>query len=52
MIRPRIGSFVYTADEIAVMKQDIIEFKNMGVDGVVTGALTPGGCVDISVTSQ
>lgn len=39
MIRPRGGNFVYSAEEIASMKQSIIEFKKAGADGLVFGIL-------------
>ncbi|MCM2605521.1 copper homeostasis protein CutC [Rossellomorea marisflavi] len=46
MIRPRGGDFVYTVDEIEIMKQDIIHLKKMGTDGVVFGCLTQDGWID------
>ncbi len=39
MIRPRGGNFVYSAEEIASMKQSIIQFKKAGADGLVFGIL-------------
>ncbi|KAF8312854.1 hypothetical protein DL93DRAFT_1230442 [Clavulina sp. PMI_390] len=49
MVRPRLGHFVYTADEIATMKEDIGVFKSMGVGvaGVVFGVLTNEGRVNV-----
>lgn len=47
LIRPRPGNFVYTAAEISVMKRDIEQCRCAGVDGVVIGALTPAGDIDI-----
>lgn len=47
MIRPRLGRFVYDDDEIRTMKQDIAEFKNIGIEGVVFGVLTSDGKVNI-----
>ncbi|TFY83347.1 hypothetical protein EWM64_g666 [Hericium alpestre] len=46
MIRPRIGDFLYSVDEIAVMREDIRAFKEIGVDGVVLGVLDADGDVD------
>ncbi|HEY2850871.1 MAG TPA: copper homeostasis protein CutC [Gemmatimonadaceae bacterium] len=46
LIRPRAGDFVYTDDEMAIMSKDIAVAKELGVDGVVFGALTPDGEVD------
>jgi len=47
MIRPRIGDFVYSADEVDVMLEDIRAFKDIGnVRGFVIGALTRNGRID------
>jgi len=52
MIRPRTGDFLYSADEIEVMLEDIRVFKAHGVRGVVFGALTADGRVDVEVTKR
>ena len=52
LIRPRPGSFVYCEDEIEIMKKDIAVAKELGVDGVVLGALTPDGDVDVDALAQ
>ena len=46
IIRPRGGGFVYTHDEIAVMRLDIEAARMLGADGVVVGALTRDARVD------
>jgi copper homeostasis protein len=46
MIRPRIGDFVYTEPELQVMKEDILAFKALKVQGVVFGCLTEEGDID------
>ncbi|MCH7399649.1 copper homeostasis protein CutC [Belliella sp. DSM 107340] len=46
MIRPRGGDFVYTPEEIEVMKKDIQILGSYGADGFVFGVLTPDGEVD------
>lgn len=46
LIRPRGGDFLYNADEMAVMREDIRIAKDLGADGVVIGCLTPGGDID------
>lgn len=51
MIRPRPGDFLYTADEIDVMRRDIDVAKELGVWGVVFGALTEEGRVDRARTA-
>ena len=46
IIRPRGGDFIYTDEEVAEMKQDIKQFKKLGVDGFVFGILKPDGKVN------
>ena len=46
IIRPRGGDFLYNEYETACMEQDIRTCKQLGVDGVVIGALTPDGDID------
>jgi copper homeostasis protein len=50
LIRPRTGDFLYSADERDVMLRDIALAKSLGADGVVIGALTADGDVDIETT--
>jgi copper homeostasis protein len=50
LIRPRTGDFLYSADEREVMLRDIALTKSLGADGVVIGALTADGDVDIETT--
>lgn len=47
MIRPRGGDFVYSEQELEIMKNDILMAKSVGVDGVVFGCLTEQGDVDM-----
>lgn len=46
IIRPRGGGFVYTAEEIAVMRLDVEAARMLGADGVVVGTLTADARVD------
>ena len=46
MIRPRAGSFVYSADELVVMTADIDTARQLGLPGVVLGASLPDGRLD------
>lgn len=46
MIRPRGGDFVYTPEELEVMKRDIQILKSFGADGFVFGVLDQQGHVD------
>lgn len=52
LIRPRTGDFVYSGDEILIMEKDIAIAKELGVDGVVIGALTAEGDVDAGTMSE
>lgn len=42
MVRPRGGDFEYTAAEAAMMRDDLLIAKRLGVDGVVFGCLRDG----------
>lgn len=49
LIRPRTGDFLYSADERDVMLRDIAIAESLGADGVVVGALTANGDVDVEM---
>lgn len=49
LVRPRAGDFVYDEAEVQVMLQDIALCRAQGCDGVVIGALTVEGAVDLAV---
>ncbi|KAF8258581.1 copper homeostasis CutC domain-containing protein [Lactarius quietus] len=50
MVRPRIGDFLYSEEELDVMLEDIELFKSLGIAGVVFGALNRDGTVDVPRT--
>ncbi len=52
IIRPRGGDFLYSRDEIEIMKTDIMVAKQLGADGVVFGCLTPNGDVDMTLCKE
>ena len=52
LIRPRPGDFLYSADEVAIMRRDIRHCRELGVDGVVIGALDAQGRVDAAICSE
>ena len=52
MIRARGGNFIYSKDEIEIMKEDIKIFKELGVKGVVLGCLTSDNKIDLEFTKK
>ena len=52
LIRPRGGDFLYNESEVATMEQDIVAVRQCGADGVVIGALTADGDVDVQVCNR
>lgn len=50
LIRPRTGDFVYADAEIELMTRDVETAANIGVAGIVTGALTSDRGVDVEQT--
>ncbi len=49
IIRPRGGDFLYSKFEIEVMKRNIQIAKESGADGIVIGALTANGNIDMDL---
>lgn len=52
IIRPRGGSFHYSADEVAIQCYDIAYCRELGFEGVVLGALDAEGHLDMAVMTQ
>ncbi|SEK29750.1 copper homeostasis protein [Carnobacterium iners] len=52
IIRPRSGNFVYNDTELKIMGYDIIEAKNLGIDGIVVGCLTEENWIDEDAMEQ
>ena len=52
MIRARGGNFIYSKDEIEIMKEDIKIFKELGVKGVVLGCLISNNKIDLELTKE
>ena len=46
LLRPRFGDFCYSEYEVSVIEEEIFRFKDLGVNGVVIGALLPDGTMD------
>jgi len=52
LVRPRGGGFVYEADELDTMARDIRMAIALGADGVVVGALTEAGQLDLDAIAR
>lgn len=52
LIRPRGGDFLYSDEEFDIIRRDIEICGELGVDGIVTGILRPGGTIDTDRTSR
>ena len=52
LIRPRTGSFVYDEDDVGIMMKDILLAKELDADGVMIGALTTEGEIDVAVVAE
>ena len=52
MIRARGGNFIYSKDEVEIMKEDIKIFKELGVKGIVLGCLTSDNKIDLELTKE
>lgn len=52
IIRPRGGDFYYTPEEIEIMKEDIKICKELGVKGVVIGALNRDNTINYDVIKE
>ena len=52
LVRPRGGDFVYNEVEIEKMLREIAYCGGAGVNGVVIGALTPEGKIDVPLCRE
>lgn len=52
LVRSRGGGYVYSGEEIATMSREIRHLKAVGVHGVVVGALTEQGDIDLAALEQ
>ena len=46
IVRPRGGNFIYNEDDVEIMCQDILLFKQLGINGVVVGCLNKDDWID------
>ena len=47
LMRPRPGDFLYTPEELEMLRLQILRLKAAGADGFVIGCLTPDGDLDM-----
>ena len=52
MIRPRGGNFVYSENELEIMRADITICKDFGLAGIVLGILSPESKINIEQTCE
>lgn len=52
LVRCRAGDFVYSDSEVDTMCGQIESLGEAGADGIVGGALTGGGAIDLTATSR
>ncbi|OYT15814.1 MAG: copper homeostasis protein CutC [Bacteroidetes bacterium 4572_77] len=52
IIRPRGGDFLYSDMEYEIMKQEVLEVKKLGVNGIVFGILKSNGEIDMERTKE
>jgi copper homeostasis protein len=52
LVRPRGGGFVYDGDEVDTIVHDIRFVRSLGAHGVVVGALTDAGALDLAAVER
>ena len=52
IIRPRGGNFLYSSEEIEIMKNDILFCKSIGINGVVFGVLNAFNKIDLEINKE
>ena len=52
LLRPRCGDFVYSADEFALMREDLMHARELGANGFAFGVLKADGSVDLMRTRE
>lgn len=52
LLRPRFGDFCFTAEEKEILLREIESCASLGANGVVIGALTPDGELDVPFLTE
>jgi len=52
MVRPRGGDFLYDKEDVNSMKRDILDFKEIGCDGIVVGCLNADATIDKNLLQE
>lgn len=52
LMRPRGGGFSYSESEMALLREDVLHARALGVSGVVIGILRLDGTIDVDRTSE
>jgi copper homeostasis protein len=52
LLRPRGGDFVYSERELALMRDDLLHARDLGVSGFALGLLRTNGTVDVERTRE
>lgn len=52
LLRPRAGDFVYSEEEFALMKDDLLHARSLGASGFALGLLRPDATVDLERTRE
>jgi copper homeostasis protein len=52
LLRPRAGDFLYSDNELALMREDLLHARTLGVSGFVLGILRADGTVDVPRTRE
>ena len=52
LLRPRFGDFCYTEAEKRVLLREIADCRELGINGVVIGTLTPDGRLDLPFMTE